>query len=181
FLCEGIWTVGENFVLDACGDVQFGTHSYVETEKMEMVSGSTCVIDGSWQIGTCWMLIEAKLTIGATAKLFVEESATIGAHGLMCHGFCNVVETCDLQLKDSAHFFHSSKLECHTLKLACELHCTLGGIWIADNMNIYVRHDLITTSTGKAAVFTQANLTVGSFRNDSLWQVGHYNNSVNYA
>uniref|UniRef100_A0A7I4YWQ5 ANK_REP_REGION domain-containing protein n=1 Tax=Haemonchus contortus TaxID=6289 RepID=A0A7I4YWQ5_HAECO len=171
FLCEGIWTVGENFVLDACGDVHFGKNSYVETEKMEMVSGSTCTVDGSWQIGTCWMLVEAKLTIGVTAKLFVEESATIGAHGLMCHGFCNVVETCDLQLKDSAHFFHSSKLECHTLKMACELHCTLGGVWIADNMNIYVRHDLITTSTGKAAVFTHTNLTVGSFRNDSLWQV----------
>ncbi|KAE9419487.1 hypothetical protein Angca_001446, partial [Angiostrongylus cantonensis] len=36
---------------------------------------------------------------------------------------------------------------------------------------VYVRHDLITTSTGKAAVFTHANLTVGSFRNDSLWQM----------
>ncbi|ETN84340.1 hypothetical protein NECAME_06902 [Necator americanus] len=171
YSCDGIWTVGENFVLDAREDVQFGSHSYVETEKMEMVSGCACVVDGSWQIGTCWALVESKLTIGATAKLFIEESATIGALGLMCHGFCNITETCDLQLKDSAHFFHCSKLECHTLKLACELHCTLGGTWIADSMNIYVRHDLITTSTGKAAVFTSANLTVGSFRNDALWQV----------
>uniref|UniRef100_A0A8L8JZ19 ANK_REP_REGION domain-containing protein n=1 Tax=Heligmosomoides polygyrus TaxID=6339 RepID=A0A8L8JZ19_HELPZ len=171
FSCEGIWTAGENFVLDASGVVHFGQNSHIETEKMEMVSGSTCTIDGSWQIGTCWTLIEAKLTIGATAKLFVEESATIGAHGLMCHGFCNVAETCDLQLKNSAHFFHASKFECHTLKMACEHHCTLGGIWIADTMNIYVRQDLITTSTGKAAVFTRANLTVGSFRNDSLWQI----------
>ncbi|KJH50138.1 hypothetical protein DICVIV_03701 [Dictyocaulus viviparus] len=171
FLCEGIWTVGENFVIDVHGDISFGPNSYIETEKMEMVSGSTCSIDGSWQIGTCWALIEAKLTIGASAKLFIEDSATIGALGLMCHGFCNVAESCDLQLKNSAHFFHSSKLECRTLKMSCELHCTLGGVWIADNMNIYVRHDLITTSTGKSAVFTLANLTVGSFRNDSLWQV----------
>ncbi|VDM76764.1 unnamed protein product, partial [Strongylus vulgaris] len=171
FYCDGIWTVGENFVLESREDVHFDLHSYVETEKMEMVSGSACVVDGSWQIGTCWALIEAKLTIGASAKLFVEESATIGALGLMCHGFFNITEICDLQLKDSAHFFHCSKLECHTLKLACELHCTLGGLWIADSMNVYVRHDLITTSTGKAAVFTCANLTVGSFRNDALWQV----------
>ncbi|KAJ1348621.1 hypothetical protein KIN20_003971 [Parelaphostrongylus tenuis] len=42
---------------------------------------------------------------------------------------------------------------------------------LTDTPNAYVRHDLITTSTGKAAVFTQANLTVGSFRNDSLWQL----------
>ncbi|CAJ0591706.1 unnamed protein product [Cylicocyclus nassatus] len=171
FSCDGIWTVGENFVLESREDVHFGIHSYIETEKMEMVSGSSCNVDGSWQIGTCWALIEAKLTIGASAKLFVEESATIGALGLMCHGFFNITEVCDLQLKDSAHFFHCSKLECHTLKLACELHCTLGGLWIADSMNVYVRHDLITTSTGKAAVFTTANLTVGSFRNDALWQV----------
>ncbi|VDM52456.1 unnamed protein product [Angiostrongylus costaricensis] len=171
FLCDGIWTVGENFVLDVRGDVRFGTNSYTETEKMEMVSGSTCLIDGSWQIGTCWVLIESKLTIGAAAKLFIEDSATVGALGLMCHGFCNVAETCDLQFKNSAHFFHSSKLECRTLKISCELHCTLGGVWIADTMMAYVRHDLITTSTGKAAVFTHANLTVGSFRNDSLWQM----------
>ncbi|KAL6740855.1 hypothetical protein Aduo_014167 [Ancylostoma duodenale] len=171
YSCDGIWTIGENFVLDAREDVHFGAHSYIESEKMEMVSGSACAVDGSWQIGTCWALVEAKLTIGVNAKLFIEESATVGALGLMCHGFCNITETCDLQLKDSAHFFHSSKIECHTLKLACELHCTLGGTWIADNMNVYVRHDLITTSTGKAAVFTNANITVGSFRNDALWQV----------
>ncbi|VDL71327.1 unnamed protein product [Nippostrongylus brasiliensis] len=171
FVCDGIWTAGENIVLEANGAVHFGSHSYVETEKVEMVVGGSCNIHGSWQIGTCWALLETELIIGITAKIFVEESATIGACSLLCHGFVNVTENCDFQFKDSAHFFHSSKFECHTLKMACELHCTLGGVWIADTIEMYVRHDLITTSTGKVAVFTQANLAVGSFRNDSLWQV----------
>ncbi|KHJ94719.1 hypothetical protein OESDEN_05349, partial [Oesophagostomum dentatum] len=56
---------------------------YCNFSQMEMVSGAGCVVDGSWQIGTCWALIEAKLTIGASAKLFVEESATIGALGCL--------------------------------------------------------------------------------------------------
>lgn len=34
YSCDGIWTVGENFVLDAREDVHFGTHSYIESEKV---------------------------------------------------------------------------------------------------------------------------------------------------
>ncbi|KIH69651.1 hypothetical protein ANCDUO_00027 [Ancylostoma duodenale] len=83
YSCDGIWTIGENFVLDAREDVHFGAHSYIESEKMEMVSGSACAVDGSWQIGTCWALVEAKLTIGVNAKLFIEESATVGALGCL--------------------------------------------------------------------------------------------------
>lgn len=46
----------------------------------------------------------------------------------------NVTDLCELQLHNFAHFLPNSKVECNVFNLVCESVCTLGGLWIADNL-----------------------------------------------
>ncbi|CAD6189545.1 unnamed protein product [Caenorhabditis auriculariae] len=171
FDCDGMWCAGESLVLETTNNSSFTSGSYVESDKLELECTGACSVDGTWQLASCWAHVQGMMTVQANGKLFVEDAADLSALGLHFHGFAHVVEQFTLIVQDSAHFFHSSRVECQTLKLTCKAFCTIGGLVAVHDLQAYVRHDIITTSTGKMMVTNNADVTSGAFKNDSLWQV----------
>lgn len=172
FICSGMWCAGESLSLDTQGSIQFKEGSYLESEKLEIDCKCSLEVDGTWQLTTGWAHVTQNFTISSNSKIFIEQSASISAQSLHFGGLCHVSDKIDMILQDSAHFFGSSRLEAHVLRLTCKGYCTIGGsIAINDLLSIYVRNELITTSTGKIAVMGSADVITGCFRNDSLWQL----------
>ncbi|CAI5451672.1 unnamed protein product [Caenorhabditis angaria] len=171
FECDGMWCAGESMVIDAFNNIAFRQGSYIESEKLEIESAGNCEVDGTWQLTSCWLHCQEMFTVQLNAKLFIEESANISSLSLHFNGFCHVTDQLDLILQDSAHFFGSSRLETHIFRLTCKAFCTIGGYVGSSDMIVYVRNELITTSTAKVMVMNDAEVTTGSFRNDSLWQI----------
>ncbi|CAJ0929391.1 unnamed protein product, partial [Mesorhabditis belari] len=169
-LCDGIWSSGDTLVIESKSDITFKENSYVEAEKLESAVDGCCSLDGTWQIGALWMSIGQNVITSVDGKVFVEDSATINAQSFLNSGLWNVSSVIDVQLKDSCHCFHSSRIEVHSLRIACENHCTIGGAWVAEALHLYARHELVTTCNGKVTLY-EGLLTCGSFRNDALWQV----------
>ncbi|CAI4221093.1 unnamed protein product [Auanema sp. JU1783] len=171
FDCDGIWSIGETFVIDSSNNITFYSNSYIESEKMEIGCEGNVVLRGSWQVGTLWMKVADMFDISNTAKVFTEENVTITAKILKSQGFFNSVESCQMQIHETANFLPSSKLECRNLNLISEGNCVLAGIWMVNQLNVYVRKNFSTLEGAKCAIFTKATVTTGSFRNDSLWQI----------
>ncbi|CAI2352483.1 unnamed protein product [Caenorhabditis sp. 36 PRJEB53466] len=171
FDCEGMWCAGESLVIETIGNIVFKEGSYMESENLELECRGACEVDGTWQLTSGWAHVLGMLTVQPNAKLFIEESADISALGLHFSGFCHVTDKMDLILQDSAHFFGSSRLEAHVVRLTCKGFCTMGGSIAVGDLSVYVRNELITTCTGKVMVLSSADVITGCFRNDSLWQV----------
>ncbi|CAJ0582047.1 unnamed protein product, partial [Mesorhabditis spiculigera] len=136
--CDGVWSSGDTVVIETL-------------ESLELACNGDCHVGGTLQLGAFWLTAHKNVVTTADGKVFVEGSSTMTGHSLLHSGIWTVGTNLDGQFKDSIECFHSSRLEAHIGSLACERHCTIGGI-----MNIEVN-------------LCEGVVTAGVIRNNTTW------------
>uniref|UniRef100_A0A0R3RZZ0 ANK_REP_REGION domain-containing protein n=1 Tax=Elaeophora elaphi TaxID=1147741 RepID=A0A0R3RZZ0_9BILA len=168
FCVAGIWSVGEQFGLDA-KSATFLEESYMEVDFFEGTISECCYNSGTWQARFVSLAVRGDLFTLHTGKVFVEETTIIEALSFNNCGLWKIKEAIKIILKGSANFYASSKLSANLLKLIAEGQCTIAGHLSLENLLVYARNDMITAPGSRVNVTIGATVAVGTFRNDSSW------------